>query len=110
MLHDTILIVASLLASLAMFALVWFVRAGAIGSRTIASYKFQLTDAGKLEADFILTDGKTVSFVIDGVLVYDLSNALLNAASRMGAKRPGMIELSDPNEAKPFNPLKKGAP
>lgn len=108
--HDVILILSTVLATVAVgTAIAWLVRSRVL-SKIVASYKFQLNDAGNLEADLTLTDGRVVSFVLSAVLVYDISNALLGAASRMGAKRPGMILLDDPKDAAPHNPLKRSAP
>ena len=77
-------------------------------SNVLQSYKLEINAGGKLEADLTLADGRTLSLEIDPSFVYDLSNALLNAASRMGAKRQGVLEVN-PDDVKPKNP-KRAAP
>lgn len=108
--HDIFLIVASIASTLLASLIVFIVLRRSGVASALASYKLELNAAGKLEADFTLVNGRVVSIVIDPMVVYDLSNALLNAASRMGAKRHGMIVLDDPDDAKPKTGLKRGAP
>lgn len=109
--YDTLMVVALVVVSAAFLGSIFVrERRRLIGSversRVIGEYKLEINKSGKLDASFILIDGHAVSFVLDPAMAYDLSNALLNAASRLGAKRQGMIEI-DPDDAKPNPKLQR---
>ena len=108
MVRDLILILTSIGACAAIGALM-FLRARSIAdgvpvSKLIASYKLEIV-GGKLECDLTLVDGRVVSFALDPAIVYDLSNALLAAATRMGARRQGVVEV-EPDAMKPSQGMK----